>query len=125
MNRLEDSFKKIIEALILSPTTAHRQQQAAAATPAQQQQLISLLGVGAFGPQPAPQPREPIEVELDTARIIIVALLGKLGGKVKFKSTDLMIEPGRFAVNKTHGDDGSIVLSLSPVRSDKVVEETK
>jgi len=78
-----------------------------------------------FGPQLAPQPREPVEVELDTARIIIVALLGKLGGKVKFKSTDLMIEPGRFAVNKTHGDDGSIVLSLSPVRSDKVVEETK
>ena len=78
-----------------------------------------------FGSQPAPQPREPVEVELDTARIIIVALLGKLGGKVKFKSTDLMIEPGRFAVNKTHGDDGSIVLSLSPVRSDRVVEETE
>ena len=123
MSRADDYLKMLADLYTSRPQAAAslRQQQLDDALRAAQ---LQQLGPGAFGPQPMLKLKEPHEVELDTARILIVALLRRLGGHVTFNPEELMFEPGLFSVKKHHNDDSrAITFQLQMSGSDKVVEE--
>ena len=73
-----------------------------------------------------PKPKEPHEIELLSAKILIVALLRRLRGKAVLAPDELMIQPNEYAIHQTFDNENrKVVFTLIKTPSQKVIEETE